>query len=43
VDELARAIEAALNSKAPSAPSESWQPYDLENVVSQYIDLLFKN
>jgi glycosyltransferase involved in cell wall biosynthesis len=43
VEELARAIAAALNNKAPSPPSESWQPYDLENVVNQYIDLLIKN
>jgi glycosyltransferase involved in cell wall biosynthesis len=43
VDELARAIAAALNDRAPSPPSESWQPYDLENVVNQYIDLLIKN
>ena len=43
VDELARAIEAALNNKAPRPPSESWRPYDLENVVNQYIHLLFEN
>jgi len=42
-DELARAIEAALNNKAPRPPSESWRPYDLENVVNQYINLLFEN
>src|SRR5215210_6767973 len=43
VDALARAIEAALNNKAPRPPSESWRPYDLENVVNQYINLLFEN
>jgi len=43
VDGLARAIETALNSKAPSPPSESWRPYDLENVVNQYINVLFEN
>jgi len=43
VDGLAQAIEAALNSKAPGPPSESWRPYDLENVVNQYISLLFGN
>ena len=43
VDELARAIEAALKNKAPSPPSESWRPYDLENVVNQYINLFFAN
>ena len=42
-DALARAIETALDDKAPSPPSESWQPYDLENVVNQYIDLLVGN
>jgi glycosyltransferase involved in cell wall biosynthesis len=42
VDGLAQAIEAALNSKAPGAPSESWRPYDLENVVNQYISLFFE-
>jgi glycosyltransferase involved in cell wall biosynthesis len=43
VDGLAQAIEAALNSKAPGPPSESWRPYDLENVVNQYISLFFEN
>jgi len=43
VDELARAIEATLKNKAPSPPSESWRPYDLKNVVNQYINLLFEN
>ncbi len=42
-DGLARAIETALNGKAPSPPSESWQPYDLENIVNQYINLLVGN
>lgn len=37
---LARAIETALDDKAPSPPSESWQPYDLKNTVNQYINLL---
>ncbi len=43
VDQLARAIDTALNNRAQKPPSESWRPYDLENVVSQYINLLFKN
>jgi len=43
VDGLARAIEATLDNKAPKPPPESWQPYDLENVVNQYINLLFEN
>jgi len=43
VDALARAIESALNDKAPGPPSESWRPYDLDTVVNQYINLLFEN
>jgi len=43
VDALARAMESALHNKAPRPPSESWRPYDLENVVNQYINLLFEN
>jgi len=43
VDELAGAIEATLKNKAPSPPSESWRPYDLKNVVNQYINLLLEN
>jgi glycosyltransferase involved in cell wall biosynthesis len=40
---LAQAIASTLDSKAPGPPLESWQPYDLQNVVNQYLDLLFKN
>ena len=43
VDALARAIETALDSKVSSPPPESWQPYDLDNVVSQYVKLLVGN
>ena len=43
VDQLARAIKAGLNGDLSSPPAESWQPYDLKNVVNQYIDLLFEN
>jgi glycosyltransferase involved in cell wall biosynthesis len=39
-DGLARAIETALDIKAPSPPAESWLPYDLKNIVNQYINLL---
>jgi glycosyltransferase involved in cell wall biosynthesis len=42
-DVLARAIEAALVDNAPSPPSESWQPYELQTVVSQYANLLLGN
>jgi glycosyltransferase involved in cell wall biosynthesis len=40
VDALARAIEMTLADKRASPPAESWQPYDLETVVSQYTTLL---
>jgi len=43
VDALAQAIETALDSKTPGPPPESWQPYDLDSVVNQYIKLLFEN
>jgi len=43
VDALTRAIEISLNSKASSPPPESWQPYDLKNVVNQYTNLLFES
>jgi len=43
VDALARAIETTLDSKASGPPPESWQPYDLDNVVSQYVKLLVGN
>jgi glycosyltransferase involved in cell wall biosynthesis len=39
-DALARAIETTLADKTPGPPSESWQPYELEAVVSQYTNLL---
>jgi len=39
VGALARAIQTALNGDRSSPPPESWQPYDRENVVSQYINL----
>jgi glycosyltransferase involved in cell wall biosynthesis len=41
VDALAAAIEATLDKRVSSPPPESWQPYDLNSVVSQYINLLF--
>ena len=42
-DALARAIESTLDSKVSTPPPESWQPYDLDNVVNQYTKLLFGN
>jgi len=40
VNALARAIETTLAAKTPKPPSESWRPYELETVVSQYTHLL---
>jgi glycosyltransferase involved in cell wall biosynthesis len=37
---LAEAIGDALDGKISRPPIESWQPYDLETVVDQYVDLL---
>jgi glycosyltransferase involved in cell wall biosynthesis len=42
VDSLANAIQLGLLGKTPKPTTESWQPYTLETVVNQYIDL-FKN
>ncbi|MDX1520489.1 MAG: glycosyltransferase [Anaerolineae bacterium] len=39
-DAFARAIEKALTENTQRPPSESWQPYELETVVSQYTNLL---
>lgn len=36
---LAGAIQMALGGDRSSPPPESWQPYDRENVVRQYINL----
>ncbi len=43
VQALAQAIDAALDSRTAAPPTESWQPYDLENVVRQYLQLLAAN
>jgi glycosyltransferase involved in cell wall biosynthesis len=40
VNALARAIGAALDGKTPRPPHESWWPFQLEVVVSEYIDTL---
>ncbi len=42
-DALARAIETTLEGDTPRPPSESWQPYELDIVVNQYIRLLLGN
>jgi glycosyltransferase involved in cell wall biosynthesis len=41
IETLADAIEAALDGQAARPPRGSWQPFQLETVVSQYIDVLF--
>jgi glycosyltransferase involved in cell wall biosynthesis len=40
VNALARTIKTTLAAKMSNPPSESWQPYELETVVSQYTNLL---
>jgi glycosyltransferase involved in cell wall biosynthesis len=40
---LSQAIEAALNRKRQPPPRESWRPFELEEVVSQYIHVLLGN
>jgi glycosyltransferase involved in cell wall biosynthesis len=40
---LARAIEAGLAGKISPPGRESWQPFSLEAVVDQYLDLLVHN
>lgn len=40
VDSLAQAIEAGLTGKISPPGQESWQPFSLEAVVDQYLDLL---
>ncbi len=37
---LAHAIDDALSAQTPAPPPESWWPYELETVVSQYRTLL---
>jgi len=43
VESLSHAIEATLNEKTSSPPSESWLPYELGTIVNQYINLLTRN
>lgn len=40
---LAHAIVQSLGNKKTIPPQESWKPYDLETVISQYICLLLGN
>jgi glycosyltransferase involved in cell wall biosynthesis len=41
VDALSVAICDALDSKIPSPPSESWQRFNIDTVLDQYIEVLF--
>ncbi len=40
---LARAIEKALSGQARSAPRESWQPFESEAVVDEYLKVLLED
>jgi glycosyltransferase involved in cell wall biosynthesis len=42
IPSLTQAIQKGLAGKVPPPPEESWQPYALETIVNQYIEL-FKN
>jgi glycosyltransferase involved in cell wall biosynthesis len=43
VDSMAFAIETTLAGKKPRPPANSWHPFQLQPVVDQYIDLLWRN
>lgn len=43
VEALSVAMCDALDNKIPCPPPESWQPYNLDTVLDQYIDVLFSN
>ncbi len=43
VTTLAHAIEKTLDGESPIPPPESWQPYELQTVVNQYLDILLEN
>jgi glycosyltransferase involved in cell wall biosynthesis len=40
---IAKAIVDALENKIPRPPQESWQPFEQDYVVEQYIEVLFGN
>lgn len=40
---FAQAIRTTLENRKTSPPPESWQPYELNTVADQYINLLFRN
>ena len=41
IEALSRAIAAALRGDVATPPRESWQPFELDHVVGQYLDLFF--
>jgi glycosyltransferase involved in cell wall biosynthesis len=43
VTALADAIQATLDDKTARPPRESWQPFELESVVNQYIKVLLES
>lgn len=40
---MAQAIESSLAGNAIHPPTESWKPFELENIVDQYVALFFSN
>ena len=40
---LAEMIRMALAGNAPKPTRESWQPYELETIVDQYVDILMRD
>jgi glycosyltransferase involved in cell wall biosynthesis len=42
-DALANAIAATLDGKTPRPPREGWQPFELNNIVEQYLNVLLGN
>lgn len=43
VNALTQAIEMALAGKIPRPPKESWQPFEMETVVNQYLKVLLES
>jgi hypothetical protein len=41
VEDLATAMEEALDGRLPRPPDESWQPYELDAVVDEFLRLMF--
>ena len=41
LEDLAAAMEAALDGRLPRPPDESWKPYELDAVVDEFLLLMF--